>query len=1690
MARHRPSPHQPAANLFSHLEETPPAVSPPVEPPPIPFADRVPRPAPSTSFVSRVKASRSLFDELPDESSMGTVIDPPDTASGESVPPSGLPQFATGPAATLPATVDSSSCHRTSIPGPIHGEDLMQFCLELPTGEKAKAHDILSAIRTLKKVEGENRPATPEEKQSLARFGGFGPVALSIFPDPVIHRYKDGWKEIGEELKTLLTPEEYDSAKRTTFNAFYTSPVVIRAMHEALTRLGVSSGATVLEPGCGNGRFIRPNYRFVGVELDSLSGRIARLLHPGQDIRIENFRDSQLPPLDAVIGNVPFADVKLIHRSERFSLHDFFFAKSVDALKPGGVLALVTSHYTLDKQNASIREYLGAQADFLGAIRLPSDAFQREGTAVVTDIVFLRKRAPGQAPAHREWLGVAPLAVDGAEVAINRYFLNHPEMVLGNWTRKDTLYGEGYGVQSNGDLPAQLQEAIGRLPQFDPLQSESQKPKPPPGETHHLDSPNTPPRGFVIPPPDRHIAEGSFFVHDRRIHQMTDGRAVPVVYGGSELGASGALVGRRMGALIELRDRARRVLQSQNEGWPEANRNEARRQLNRAYDHFHSAYGPINKTTFGETKDGTTIRRMPNLAKFREDPDAMLVMSLEEYDEVTGKAKKSAIMVKDVVGPKPPVTKVTSAEEGLLVSLDHRGAIDLPSIASLYGKPEGEIIAELGDLIYRDPETNEWQTADAYLSGNVRAKFIVAQHAGPEFARNAEALAQVQPEDVLPGDIDANLGAPWIPASDIQAFAAELFNVPVDSVKVAHLKKDAVWSVEPDYRAMNSVAASADFGTSRINGTALFEQALNLKSPVIYDTLQTATGESRVVNQTETLAAREKQKQIKEKFKSWVFADPDRTERLVRDYNDAFNNLRPRLFDGSHLDFPGMSKAMVLRPHQKDAVWRCMTGGNTLLAHVVGAGKSGCMIAAGMKMKQAGLIHKPLYVVPNHCLEQFSREFLQWYPNAKLLMATKEDFTKERRKVLTAKIATGDWDGIIVTQSGFERIGMSSEFQAAFLRQQIAEYESLLVEKASKGRNIIKTLEKQKAAYEQRVKDLLAEEKKDEGLVFDELGVDHLFIDESHYAKNLSIATKMDRVAGIQTGGSERAFDLFMKCRYLDSKHHGHGVVFASGTPISNSMVELYTIQRFLDPAGLRSRGIEHFDGWAATFGEVVEAMEISPDGATLKPRSRFAKFVNLPELTQMFRAFADVQTAEMLDLPRPKLEGGKPQTVACPMSNEQHALQAKLVERYERIRSEKVDPRVDNALAITTDGRKLALDGRMLGAPGDFPDSKVHALVNHVRRIWERTADQRGTQLVFCDMGVHPNPFSVYDEIASKLIDHGIPSAQIAIMGDADTDAKKQALFEKVRQGTVRVLIGSTAKMGTGTNVQKRLVALHHLDAPWKPAEVEQREGRILRQGNENPEVNIYRYVTTGSFDSFMWQALETKARFIAQVMSGDCAVRKAEDIGGQELSYAEVKAIASGNPAVLTLAETDAELQRLAILRKNHHDEQYLARRNLKELPDRIGRMKQWIGGLTSDLETTRAQERITLGNREMSREDAMVALGTRLERLPTSVSENRRVPMGTYHGLEFGLVLHPLGSSEAYLDGAVGRRAELKDNPGPRAVFNGLNRLVESYASEIERAERDVAVVEGQLRDYEARLGTPFAHDAYLPRIIHVG
>lgn len=1435
-------------------------------------------------------------------------------------------------------------------------------------GTKENLRDIIEAIKTLKYLEATGREAGPKDKAKLSKFTGFGAVARTAFPDPVSGAYAPGWESLGRELRELLTDDEYASAKATTFSAFYTSDLVTREMFRALERMGVESGSRGLEPGCGVGNFLHAapdGLEFIGVEQDSLSGRMAKLIHPGHEIRVEAFQDSNLPEgsVDFAIGNVPFADIKLRYKGQRHSLHDYFFLKSLDAVRPGGVLAFVTSRYTLDKASPAVRELLAEQADFVGALRLPGEAFKDQGTEVVTDIVFLRKKPldrAAEAPewADERWLGASDAALEGGEIRLNDYFQAHPERVLGRMSVGQGMYhNQDLRVRSDGELAAALHAAVDGLPEnictrrSEPLAAAARISAAEGGS----------PEG---------VKEGSFFIaDDKTIMQLVGGEATPVMQGGQALTSDGTPGGQRLAYLIRLRDRARAVLKTQQEGRSDEVKESARRGLRQTYAGFVSRFGPINKTTMSERSDGSVVRRMPNIAKFKGDPDAYLVMALEEYNEQTNTARPAAIMRRDVVAPVEVIGAVDNAKDGLLASLNQLGCVDTPYIASLYRKSEAEVVDELGSLIFFDPAQDMYVPADEYLSGNVREKLRLAEACDdPRTRGNSEALREVLPEDLTAEEIDVTLGTPWIPAKDVQRFLADTMDIAPSSVSVEYVAKEALWRVRVGSGYRVSAAASSEFGTEEVDAFTLAEQALNMRTPTVRKKIPGGPGESDtyVLDQEGTLAAREKQAELKQRFSDWIFEDEARRDRLVRHYNEHFNNIRLREFDGSHLSFPRMSKAITMRPHQKDAIWRNMSSGNTLLSHVVGAGKTFTMVASGMEMRRTGLAKKPLYVVPNHMLEQFSREFLTLYPDANILVASKDDLSRDRRQLLKARIATGDWDGIVMTHSSFEKIAMSPAFQAKFLGDQLEEYEELVttVKDRSLSHNLTKRIEKLKAARKEKLGEMARAGAKDGGLYFDELGVDHVFVDEAHMFKNLETPTKMDRVAGIATGGSNRAFDLLMKSRYLQSRTPGRGITFATGTPVSNSLGEMYTMMRYLAPELLRERGIEHFDAWAAAFGEVINALEISPDGQSLRVNSRFAKFKNLPELLCLFRVFADVQTGSMLDLPVPAIKGGKPEVIAAPMSESQMHVQDELVARYDRVRSTKVDPREDNALKIITDGRKLALDSRLVDPSAeDDPDSKVNMLVDRVYDIWLRTRDERSTQMIFCDMGVNETEwgFSVYNDIIAKLEARGVPRSEIASISDAGTDQKKEALFSNVRAGQVRILLGSTTKMGTGTNVQDKLVALHHLDPPWRPADIEQREGRILRQGNGNKEVDIYRYVTEGSFDAYMWQTLETKAKFIAQAMAGDAGTRRADDIGGVELSFAEVKAIASGNPAMMVLAEMDLELRQLSLLRKAHRRDQAKIEAQRKLLPEQI----RLFDGQIAELEDDVARRQDTKGD-----------------------------------------------------------------------------------------------------------------------------
>lgn len=1610
---------------------------------------------------------------------------------------------------------------KTPEPTSIETDDVFRLMdVATASGFKAKARDLVAAIRLLKMLEAEERDATTEEKQVLARFTGFGAVANHIFPEPGTALYKDGWEPLGDELQALLSEEEYASAKRSTFNAFYTAPEVMQAMYDALAHLGVGDEAVrVLEPGCGIGNFIGmapDSMQFVGIEMETLSGRITRKLYPQHDIRIENFKATRLPPgsIDLVVGNVPFSNLKLNHNGTSLALHDYFFAKSLDSVREGGVVALVTSRYTLDKLDASFRQQLGAEADFVGAVRLPSNAFGHEGTQVVTDIIFLRKRGREEPARHAEgWLETELLAGGQEGSRYNRYFALHPEMVVGTLTTGRGMYrSDELLVEPPAEGLAQaLGAAIGQLPTDVYIQRNTPLPDLPTlPQTRSDPAKRTLSAGL---PSAGSLSAGSFFVGAQgQIMQVADqyGRAEPVLHGQQGLNALTGTMGQRLAALIGIRDAARQVLTSQNEAWPEPEREAARQRLNSLYDRFVTQWGPINKTTVTQRADGGVTRRMPNIEKFRDDPDAYLVMALERYDEKSDSADKMPIMLQDVVGRVESIQQVSSAIDGLLVSLNERGRVDLDYIGDLYGKSRAEIIEELGTRIYYDPALERHVTAEEYLSGNVREKLRLAQAQVEDadypypLAQNIAALTDAQPDDVSPGDMDPNLGAPWLGVAVIRDFVAELLHCDAEEIQVAHADKEALWRVKAPRSVTESIHAVSSFGTKDCHAIDLLNDALNLRVPTLYRTIRDSDGEKRVPDQTATLAAREKLSAIKERFRQWVFSDPERTDQLVRRYNDLFNNVRLRSYDGAHLSFPGMNPAITLHDHQTDAVWRTMSGGNTLLAHVVGAGKTFEMIAAGMKMKQTGLVRKPLYVVPNHMLEQFSREFYLLYPNANLLVASKDDLTEAKRKLFTAKVASGAWDGVIMTHSSFSKIGMSPEFQQTFLREQIAEYETLLTDMRGSAsdeteKRLIKQIEKKKAAFEERLEALMNADSKDRGLTFEDLGVDQLFIDEAHLFKNLETPTKMDRVAGVQTDGSQRAFDLLMKTKYLEGQTPGRGVTFATGTPISNSMVEMYTMLRFLAPNLLAERGIEHFDGWAAVFGDIVDNVELSPDGQSLRTNRRFARFINLPELLQIFHLFADVKTANMLDLPRPALKGGAVITVACPMSDDQHAIQQKLVERYERVRGGGVDPRHDNALKITTDGRKLALDARLVtGDAPAFDEGKIAALVEQVHAIWQRTSDTRATQMIFCDLGVSDKDgrFSVYQEIIRRLEERGIPAEEIANIGDYSSDVRKAQLFAQVRRGDVRVLLGSTGKMGTGTNVQQRLIALHHLDAPWKPAEVEQREGRILRQGNMHEEVEIYRYVTTGSFDAYMWQTLETKAGFINQVMTGDLSVRRMDDVDEQALSYAEVKAIASGNPAMLTLAKMEMEQQRLTRLQRAHQDEQYQLRRTIRELEEGdIPRMHKWLATVDTDLavigqhggtavpELVLNGEPIPAGEESFKRLKQQVQLAWErlaltLEDAPDGTREQQ--PLGSFGGLALTLTLETgenlHGSLE--LTGITKRKQSLR-SPNSDKFMEYLQRMVEGLVKAQTEAQTELAQATAKLASFKAHLGQPFAY-----------
>ena len=1518
---------------------------------------------------------------------------------------------------------------------------------------RQKFRQNIDAIQTLRKVETESRPATPDEKAALVHYVGWG--AMPQVFDP--RNYE--WREARATLEQLLTPEELEAARASTLNAHYTSPTVVRAMYRALEQFGFEHGR-ILEPACGIGHFVglmpeamHRHSTITGVEIDPLTARIARALYPDADIRAQGFENAKLADgfYDVAISNVPFGDYPVHDPSlnaYRFPIHDYFFAKTLEKVRPGGLIMFITSRGTMDKLDSTLREYLAPKAELLGAIRLPNTAFkQNAGTEVTTDIVMLRKLHPGETPCGPAWREVREFTNHNWEkIPINEYFVERPHLMLGHLQLTGRMYrdneptlepdgrvlGDALGA-AVPELPAGVYRAQ-RVEVVEPSQEQT------------------------IPAPD-YVKPNAFCLHEGIVCIREENVLRPLNDLPSETRS-------RIRGMIQVRDAMRDCLRSQVDGSLEERVVEARQQLTITYDRFTARFGPLNLRANQRAFDG--------------DPDLPLLLSLENYNDETKRATKATIFTERTIHYRQPVESAGTPKEALLVTLNECGCVDLDRMAGLLNKPVEELLPDLKGLIFRNPQTNEWETDDQYLSGNVREKLAVADAAAvtdPRFAENVEALKSVQPADLAATEIDVRLGSAWLPPEDVKDFTNKLLNIP-SGVEVGHIHALGTWHINGNWEAKSATANTTDWGTDRYTALELIEDALNLKTPTVYDL---DADKKPVVNAQATEAAREKQERIKKNFKEWVWSDDSRRERLCRLYNDTFNHTRVRTFNGDHLTLPGASGAIQLHGHQKAGVWRILQTPNTLLAHVVGAGKTFTMVAAAMELKRLGLARKPMFSVPNHMLGQFSTELLTLYPGANILVAGKEDFESQNRKKLFGRIATGNWDAVIVTHSGFERIPLARETQERFFEEQLHELEMIKRQHAdSSNRRLVKEIEKAKKRLEAKLQALAAEHKKDNTLTFEELGVDRIFVDEAHYFKNLFYVTKMTRIAGLPQTASERAFDMYLKVRHVQSLNSGGGVVFATGTPIANSMAEMFTMQRYLQPEDLKKHNLHHFDSWAATFGEPVTAMELSPDGAGYRLNTRFARFINVPELMQMFRQSADVQTAAMLNLPRPKLDGEKPAIRNAPASEELKEFVQTLAARAERLKNGRVDPSVDNMLKITSEGRKAALDLRLMKpAAPDEPQGKVNQAVESIHRIWRSTAAERCAQLVFCDLSTPKDKgFSVYRDMAEKLERMGIPSREIAFIQDFDSDASKLALFRDVRSGKVRVLFGSTQKMGSGTNVQERLIALHHLDAPWRPADVEQREGRILRQGNKNSTVQVYRYVTEGSFDAYMWQTLETKAKFIAQVMSGDMTVRRLEDLDSAALTYAEVKAIASGNPLVIEKAQVDAELMRLTRLRSAHAEEQYRIRSNLRRSHEDTEMFTGRLTNLRQDIairqDTSGDKFTIELDGQETnSRGIAGELILRRAEKLKNRFGDDVRI--GRFAG--FDLFLRPSFNNtvEVFVRGKNSYAARVTDTA--IGTIRSLEATFQGFEERATKLETDIADAQKRAKELETKVGAPF-------------
>ena len=1537
-------------------------------------------------------------------------------------------------------------------------------------GKKERFRRNIMAIQLLKKCQEENRFATPEEQIILSKYVGWGGLSEAFDEN------NSAWATEYLELSSVLTPEEYASARESTLTAFYTPPEVITAIYKAMEQIGFKEG-NLLEPSCGIGNFIgmlpdtMQDSKIYGVELDTISAGIAQQLYQKTTIAAQGFEETNLPDsfFDGVVGNVPFGDFKVSDKrydKHKFLIHDYFFAKSLDKLRPGGVMALVTSKGTMDKETLAVRKYIAQRAELLGAIRLPNNTFKgNAGTEVISDILILQKR-DRLIDIEPDWVH---LDTDENGIKMNSYFVQHPEMILGEMKMVSGRFGmEATCVPyENADLAAQLDEAVANIH----------------GEITEYEAEEELEEEDNSIPADPAVRNFSYTVVDDKIYYRENSRMTPV-----EVSATAE---NRIKGMIAIRNSVRTLIELQTEDYPDSEIKAEQERLNRLYDTFSGKYGLINSRA--------------NTSAFSQDSSFSLLSALEIIGEDGELERKADMFSKRTIKPHTPVTSVDTASEALAVSLGEKATIDMDYMMELSGKSENEIFEDLKGVIFLNPLYEygnsyepKYLMADEYLSGNVREKLKIAKNSAelyPEdYKVNVEALQKVQPKDLTASEISVRLGATWLPPDDVQEFIFHLLETPRYAqwnIKVHFSPFTSEWNIEGKSYDKGNVRAYNTYGTSRINAYKIIEETLNLKDVRIFDYIEDDEGRKKaVLNKKETAIAQSKQEMIKQEFQDWIWSDPERRERLCKSYNEKFNSVRPREYDGSHIIFNGMNPEIELREHQKNAVAHILYGGNTLLAHAVGAGKTFEMVAAAQESKRLGLCNKSLFVVPNHLTEQWAAEYLQLYPAANILVATKKDFETKNRKKFCGRIATGDYDAVIIGHSQFEKIPMSIERQRAILEQQLEEITGGIAElKRNRGENFsIKQLEKSKKSIKQKLDKLNDQTKKDDVVTFEELGVDRLFVDESHYYKNLYLYTKMRNVGGIAQTEAQKSSDLFMKCRYLDEITGGRGTVFATGTPISNSMVELYTIQRYLQYNTLVKNGLQHFDAWASTFGETITAVELTPEGTGYRAKTRFAKFYNLPELMAMFKEIADIKTADMLNLPVPE---AKYHNIAVKPSEMQKEMVASLAERAEQVRGGGVDSSVDNMLKITNDGRKLALDQRMLNDMlPDFEGSKINACVDNIYRIWKENADKKSAQLVFCDLSTPKNDgtFSVYNDIRKKLIERGIPESEVKFIHEADTDMKKKELFQKTRKGEVRVLLGSTQKMGAETNVQDKLIALHDVDCPWRPSDLEQRSGRIVRQGNENPQVEIYRYVTEQTFDAYLYQLVEGKQKFASQIMTSKSPVRSAEDIDETALSYAEIKMLATGNPYIKEKMDLDIQVQKLKMLKSNFLSEKYgLEDKVIKFYPQQIAYLKSRVEGLTKDVETAKSHPK-PIDEQPLGMMVSGVSYSEKAEagqaiiNACKSMNSPDAIPLGEYRGFQMELYFDTVQRNYVVkLKGETSRDVPLGDDSHGNIVRidNGIERFEEALAD----TENSLENTEKQFETAKQEIEKPFTKEEEL-------